>query len=81
MGFPNSRTASVKKENKVHYNGRTGNYTVLCKKDGAVLCHGSHQKVEDFLDWQENLSAEKERKIHHRMSKLLNWLYNNKKRR
>lgn len=69
----------------LHYSGHTGKWTAMCKKNGAVLCHGSKQNVEDFLDFQENQEAEKERKrqarIRRRMCKLLNWLYNNKKRR
>jgi len=73
----------------VHYNGQTGKWTLL-RKDGAVAFHGSKQNFEEFLDWQDNvafekIAAQKKRKrqarIRRRMVQLLNWLYNNKKRR
>jgi len=74
----------VAKMQKVHCNSRIGKWTVL-REDGAVMCHGSKQNIEDFLDLKQNADAETERKrkarIHRRMCELLNWLYNNKKGR
>jgi len=53
--------------------------------DGTVLCQGQTQKVEDFLDSEENHDTYQEylrqKRIRRRMCKLLNWLYNQKKKR
>ena len=69
------------KNRKVSYNGQTGAWTVKAP-DGKLLCHGDQRKVEDYLDGEDAAEyAKRQRRIKRRMCKLLNWLYNHKKRR
>lgn len=65
--------------NIVRFDGKN-RWTVV--KNGQMLCSGTKNNIEDFLDHDENLHRERKRqeRIKRRLAKLMNWLYNNKKK-
>ena len=68
----------------MEYDEQTGTWTVRAS-DGRILCQGEEKKVEDYLDWHDQHHHYEEylrqKRIRRRMCKLLNWLYNRRKKR